>query len=215
MVGLSLDDAKSKLQGDDYKFNVVTKYRETNESPNTVLDQNPVNGKEVEKGTTVTLTVAKAVEKTTVPDVSNQTCDAAKQQMQANGLTGNCTEVDTNDPNQVGKVIQTAPAIGTQVEKLAGQHPDRQAGPAAEDAGARVIGQTVAQARQTLQAAGFTNIQFAGGSSQDDNAFVINQDPKPDQQVDNPGATTITLQTIGGGGNGGNGNGNGNGGIFG
>ncbi|GHD85238.1 Stk1 family PASTA domain-containing Ser/Thr kinase [Streptomyces naganishii] len=216
VVGLSLDDAKSKLQGDDYKFNVVTKYRETNESPNTVLDQNPVNGKEVEKGTTVTLTVAKAVEKTTVPDVSNQTCDAAKQQMQANGLTGNCTEVDTNDPNQVGKVIQTAPAIGTQVEK--GSQVNIQIGKQAQQQKTpvpRVIGQTVAQARQTLQAAGFTNIQFAGGSSQDDNAFVINQDPKPDQQVDNPGATTITLQTIGGGGNGGNGNGNGNGGIFG
>ncbi|MFF9406009.1 Stk1 family PASTA domain-containing Ser/Thr kinase [Streptomyces anandii] len=218
VTGLSLDDAKAKLQGDDYKFNVVTKYRESSEDPNTVLDQNPVNGKEVEKGTTVTLTVAKAVEKVTVPDVSNQTCDAAKQQMQANGLTGNCTEVDTNDPNQVGKVIQTAPAIGTQVQK--GSQVNIQIGKQAQQQKTpvpRVIGQTVAQARQTLQAAGFTNIQFQPGSSQDDNAFVINQDPRPNQQVDNPGATTITLQTIGGGGNnGGNNNGgNGNGGIFG
>ncbi|MFE1751800.1 Stk1 family PASTA domain-containing Ser/Thr kinase [Streptomyces anandii] len=218
VTGLSLDDAKAKLQGDDYKFNVVTKYRESDEDPNTVLEQNPVNGKEVEKGTTVTLVVSKAVEKVTVPDVSNQTCDAAKQQMQANGLTGNCTEVDTSDPNQVGKVIQTAPAIGTQVQK--GSQVNIQIGKQAQQQKTpvpRVIGQTVAQARQTLQAAGFTNIQFQPGSSQDDNAFVINQDPKPNQQVDNPGATTITLQTIGGGGNnGGNNNGgNGNGGIFG
>ncbi|MFI1533792.1 Stk1 family PASTA domain-containing Ser/Thr kinase [Streptomyces anandii] len=218
VTGLSLDDAKAKLQGDDYKFNVVTKYRESGEDPNTVLEQNPVNGKEVEKGTTVTLVVSKAVEKVTVPDVSNQTCDAAKQQMQANGLTGNCTEVDTSDPNQVGKVIQTAPAIGTQVQK--GSQVNIQIGKQAQQQKTpvpRVIGQTVAQARQTLQAAGFTNIQFQPGSSQDDNAFVINQDPRPNQQVDNPGATTITLQTIGGGGNnGGNNNGgNGNGGIFG
>ncbi|MFE1909767.1 Stk1 family PASTA domain-containing Ser/Thr kinase [Streptomyces anandii] len=218
VTGLSLDDAKAKLQGDDYKFNVVTKYRESDEDPNTVLEQNPVNGKEVEKGTTVTLVVSKAVEKVTVPDVSNQTCDAAKQQMQANGLTGNCTEVDTSDPNQVGKVIQTAPSIGTQVQK--GSQVNIQIGKQAQQQKTpvpRVIGQTVAQARQTLQAAGFTNIQFQPGSSQDDNAFVINQDPKPNQQVDNPGATTITLQTIGGGGNnGGNNNGgNGNGGIFG
>ncbi|GGX93887.1 Stk1 family PASTA domain-containing Ser/Thr kinase [Streptomyces anandii] len=217
VTGLSLDDAKSKLQGDDYKFNVVTKYRESGEDPNTVLEQNPVNGKEVEKGTTVTLVVSKAVEKVTVPDVSNQTCDAAKQQMQANGLTGNCTEVDTSDPNQVGKVIQTAPSIGTQVQK--GSQVNIQIGKQAQQQKTpvpRVIGQTVAQARQTLQAAGFTNIQFQPGSSQDDNAFVINQDPRPNQQVDNPGATTITLQTIGGGGNnGGNNGGNGNGGIFG
>ncbi|MFI1164925.1 Stk1 family PASTA domain-containing Ser/Thr kinase [Streptomyces sp. NPDC020801] len=218
VVGLSLDDAKSKLTGDDYKFNVVTKFRESSEDPNTVLEQNPVNGKEVEKGSTVTLTVSKAVEKVTVPDVSNQSCDAAKQQMQANGLTGNCTEVDTNDPNQVGKVIQTAPAIGTQVEKGStvtiqiGKQAQQQKTPVP-----RVVGLTVAQARQTLQAAGFTNIQFANGSSQDDNAFVLAQDPKPNQQVDNPGGTQVTLQTIGGGGNpgGGNNGGGGNGGIFG
>ncbi|MFE1857182.1 Stk1 family PASTA domain-containing Ser/Thr kinase [Streptomyces anandii] len=212
VTGLSLDDAKAKLQGDDYKFNVVTKYRESDEDPNTVLEQNPVNGKEVEKGTTVTLVVSKAVEKVTVPDVSNQTCDAAKQQMQANGLTGNCTEVDTSDPNQVGKVIQTAPSIGTQVQK--GSQVNIQIGKQAQQQKTpvpRVIGQTVAQARQTLQAAGFTNIQFQPGSSQDDNAVVFNQDPRPNQQVDNPGATTITLQTIGGGGNNGGNNGGGNG----
>jgi len=30
--------------------------------------------------------------------------------MTANNLVGQCTEVDTSDPNQAGKVIQTSPA---------------------------------------------------------------------------------------------------------
>ncbi|MFK4146961.1 Stk1 family PASTA domain-containing Ser/Thr kinase [Streptomyces sp. NPDC004065] len=222
VVGLSLDEAKAKLEGDDYKFKVQTKFRESTEDPNTVLEQNPVNGKEVQKGTTITLTVAKAVEKATVPDVSNQSCEAAKQQMQANGLTGECTEVETNDPNQVGKVIQTAPAIGTQADK--GSKVTIQIGKQAQQQKTpvpRVVGQTVAQARQTLQAAGFTNIQFAPGSNGDDNAFVVRQDPNGNQQVDDPANTPVTLTTIGGAGGGGgnqggaNNGGNGNGGIFG
>jgi serine/threonine-protein kinase len=79
----------------------------------------------------------------------------------------------------------------------------------------RVVGMTVGQAKQTLAQSGFTQIQFAPGSSQDDNAFVIKQDPKDGQQTNNPGGTTVTLTTLGGGGNnnGGNNNGGNNGGL--
>ncbi|GAA4306355.1 hypothetical protein GCM10023086_24550 [Streptomyces venetus] len=70
------------------------------------------------------------------------------------------------------------------------------------------------RAKQTLAQAGFTNIQFANGSDQSDNAFVAGQDPQPNQEVDDPAGTTVTLQTIGAGGNNNNG-GNGNGGLFG
>ncbi|MDF3300971.1 Stk1 family PASTA domain-containing Ser/Thr kinase [Streptomyces tropicalis] len=222
VVGLSLDDAKAKLQGNDYQFKVETKFRESSETPNSVLEQDPVNGKEIQKGSTVTLVVAKAAEKATVPDVTGQSCDAAKQQMQGSNLTGNCTEVDTSDPNQVGKVIQTSPAAGTQADKGStvtiqigkqAQQPQKTPVP-------NVVGQTVGQAKQTLAAAGFTNIQFAGGQDPGDGALVIKQDPNANQQVDNPGGTPVTLTAFGGGGgpggnNGGPGGGNGNGGIFG
>ncbi|MEU7054584.1 Stk1 family PASTA domain-containing Ser/Thr kinase [Streptomyces sp. NPDC046197] len=216
VVGLSLADAKAKLEGDAYQFKVTTKARESTEAPDTVLEQNPVNGTELQKGSPVTLVIAKAAEKATVPDVTGQACDAAKQQMQANNLVGNCTEVDTSDPNQVGKVIQTSPQAGSQVDK--GSAVNIQIGKQAQQKTQvpPVVGQTVAQARQTLQAAGFTNIQFTPGSNQSDNALVIRQDPRGNQQVDNPGGTTITLTTLGGANNGGNGNGgNGNGGIIG
>ncbi|MET7377819.1 Stk1 family PASTA domain-containing Ser/Thr kinase [Streptomyces sp. NPDC005526] len=219
VIGLGLDEAKSKLEGDDYKFNVVTKYRESSEDPNSVLDQNPVAGKEVQKGTTITLVVAKAAEKSTVPDVTGQSCDAAKQQMQASNLTGNCTEVETNDPNQVGKVIQTSPQAGAQVDK--GSTVTMQIGKQAAPQKVQVpsvFGLTVAQAKQTLAQAGFTQIQFAPGSDGSDNARVVDQDPKANQKVDNPGGTVITLTTLGAGGNNGGDNGGGGGGpggIFG
>ncbi|MET9678959.1 Stk1 family PASTA domain-containing Ser/Thr kinase [Streptomyces coeruleorubidus] len=218
VVGDSLEDAKAKLEGDKYEFVVETESRESTEDPGTVLEQNPELGEEVEKGTTITLTIAKAAEKSTVPDVLGQSCDAAKQQMQASNLVGNCTEVETDDDNQVGKVIATTPQAGTSVDKNSSVN--IQIGKKKEEQKKRVpqvVGQTVGQAKQILAAEGFTKIQFAGGSDQSDTAIVAGQDPQPNTEVDDPANTTITLQTVGfGNNNGGNNNGGGgNGGLFG
>ncbi|MFJ4975067.1 Stk1 family PASTA domain-containing Ser/Thr kinase [Streptomyces coeruleorubidus] len=218
VVGDSLDDAKATLESDKYEFVVDTKSKESPEDPGTVLEQNPRLGEEVEKGSTITLTIAKEAAKSTVPDVLGRDCDAAKQQMQASNLVGNCTEVETDDDNQVGKVIATTPQAGTSVDKNSSVN--IQIGKKKEQQKTRVpqvVGQTVGQAKQTLAAAGFTNIQFAGGSDQSDTALVSGQDPQGNQEVDDPAGTTITLQTVGFGNNGGNNNGGGggNGGIFG
>ncbi|MEU1849342.1 Stk1 family PASTA domain-containing Ser/Thr kinase [Streptomyces sp. NPDC019990] len=219
VIGLSLEDAKAKLEGDDYQLDVKTETRESSsEEPGTVLDQDPTSGKEVEKGSKVTLTIAKAEEKSTVPDVLGQSCDQAKAQMTANNLVGNCTEVDTQDDNQVGKVIQTTPQAGTSVDKNSSVNIQIGKKEKQKTRVPRVVGQTVGQAKQTLAQAGFTNIQFANGSDQSDTAFVAAQDPQGDQEVDDPASTTVTLQTIGVGGgnnNGGNNGGGGGGGIFG
>ncbi|MGC8919886.1 PASTA domain-containing protein [Streptomyces sp. PG2] len=59
VVGDSLDDATAKLEGDKYQFDVKTKTKESSEEPNTVLEQDPSLGTEVEKGSTITLTIAK------------------------------------------------------------------------------------------------------------------------------------------------------------
>ncbi|MEV0638143.1 Stk1 family PASTA domain-containing Ser/Thr kinase [Streptomyces sp. NPDC050619] len=215
VIGLNIDEAKSKLEADDYQFKVKTETREVpDDDPGTVLDQDPIKGEEVEKGTTITLTIAKAEAKSTVPDVIGQTCDDAKAQMTANELVGNCTEVETGDQNQVGKVIQTNPTAGSEVDK--NSPVDIQIGKVAEKTTVpSVVGQTVGQAKQTLNAAGFTDIQFADGSDQSDAAFVQQQDPQGNSQVDDPGDTTVTLTTVGVGNNGGNNGGNDNGGFFG
>ncbi|MBB6415988.1 Stk1 family PASTA domain-containing Ser/Thr kinase [Streptomyces sp. AK010] len=215
VVGDKLDDAKATLEGDKYEFEVETKSKESSEEPGTVLEQNPELGEEVEKGSTITLTIAKAEAKSTVPDVLGQSCDAAKQQMQASDLVGNCTEVETDDDNQVGKVIQTTPQAGTSVDPNSSVNIQIGKKKQQKVKVPQVVGQTVGQAKQILAQAGFTNIQFAGGSDQSDNALVAGQNPGPNQEVDDPAATTITLQTVGVGGGNGNGNGNGNGGIFG
>ncbi|MGP4087784.1 Stk1 family PASTA domain-containing Ser/Thr kinase [Streptomyces sp. KR55] len=212
VVGDSLEDATATLESDKYEFVVKTKEEEsTAEEPGTVLEQDPALGEEVEKGSTITLTIAKAEAKSTVPAVIGQTCEAAQAQMEANDLTGTCVDTPTTDPNQDGKVIETTPGVNSQVDKNStvtmkvGKLQQKTKVP-------DVRNKTVAQAKQELTAAGFTNIQFADGSDQSDTAFVINQDPGGGNEVDDPASTTITLQTVNfGGGN----NGGGNGGIIG
>ncbi|WP_200302944.1 Stk1 family PASTA domain-containing Ser/Thr kinase [Streptomyces adelaidensis] len=210
--GLDFDEAEAQLE--DKGFEVEKKTQESDRTPNVVIDQDPV-GKKIEKGSTVTLTVATEAAKATVPDVSGRSCDDAKAQMQANNLVGTCTDVETDDDNLIGKVIATNPEQGTELDK--GDTVTIQIGKEAEEQEAEVpnvVGQTVGQAKQTLQAAGFTNIQFANGSDQSDTALVTDQDPDGGNDAD-PSQTTITLASVSFNNNGGNNNGGNNGGFFG
>ncbi|MET8023965.1 Stk1 family PASTA domain-containing Ser/Thr kinase [Streptomyces avermitilis] len=199
----AVDEATKELEADKYKFNVKTKTRESSQPAGTVLEQNPDPGTEVQKGSTVTLTIAKAVAKSVVPDVTGQSCDDAKKQMQDNDLTGNCTEVETDDASKAGKVIQTTPAAGTSVDKNStvsievGKAPQQVAVP-------NLGGQSLKDAKKALQDAGLNVGNVAG--SQDDNAIVIASDPQAGTQVAQ--GTAVNLTAAGGNNNnGGNNNG--------
>ncbi|GGS87398.1 Stk1 family PASTA domain-containing Ser/Thr kinase [Streptomyces chromofuscus] len=207
VIGLSIDEATSKLEGEDYEFKIKTETRVSSEEPETVLDQNPASGKEIEKGSTITLIVAKAEAKSTVPFVVGQSCDDAKKQLQGSSLNGECTEVPTNDPNQDGKVIEVTPTPGSQVDKNSTVNLKVGKLQKQKIKVPNVVGRTVGEAKQILNGAGFSNIQFEGGSDQSDTAFVTAQNPPGDQDVDDPAATQITLRTVSLGGNGGNGGG--------
>lgn len=210
VLGKSLDEAKTLLEGDKYQLQVETKEEVSSEQEGTVLKQNPKLGDEVEKGTTITLTVAKAEQKATVPDVSNKSCDDAKAQMEQNDLKGNCVEVDTQDQNQVDKVVQTVPPIGSQADK--GSTVQIQIGKSTQPQQVQVpgnlSGMSVKDAKKALQDAGLNVGNIAG--SQDDDAQVISSDPAPGSTVNR--GQTVNLIAIKNGGNGGN---NGGGGFFG
>ncbi|MCQ9180537.1 Stk1 family PASTA domain-containing Ser/Thr kinase [Streptomyces sp. IBSBF 2953] len=200
VIDKDVDTATKQLQ--DKGFEVDTKQTESSQDPGTVLSQNPDPGKELEKGSTVTLEVAKAEQKATVPDVSNKSCDDAKAQMEQNDLKGNCVEVDTQDQNQVGKVVQTVPAIGSQADK--GSTVQIQIGKSAQPQQVQVPGNlqgmSVKDAKKALQDAGLNVGNIAGSS--DDDAQVISSDPAPGSTVNR--GQTVNLIAIKNGGNGGN-----------
>ncbi|MBC2905612.1 Stk1 family PASTA domain-containing Ser/Thr kinase [Streptomyces cupreus] len=209
VLGDDFEDAKATLEGDKYEF-VVKKVEEVSSEPEgTVTAQDPELGEEVEKGSTITLTVAKAQEQSTVPDVVGSTCDEAKARMTENDLVGECTEVDTQDPNQVGKVIATTPSPGEQADP--GSKVNIQIG---KQANAQVQvppiqGQKLKDAKKMIEDAGLVVGSITG--SDDDNATVFTSDPAPGSTVNKGQTVNITAFDSGESGDGGNGNG----GIFG
>ncbi|GGT56935.1 Stk1 family PASTA domain-containing Ser/Thr kinase [Streptomyces althioticus] len=204
VIGDKLEDAKAELEGEKYEFVVEVEEEISGEEPGTVIEQKPDLGDEVEKGTTVTLTVAKEEEKSTVPDVLTKSCEDATAQMTANNLTGTCVQEETDDPNLVDKVIRTSPSAntevskGTQVQIFIGKAkaPEKVTVP-------KVNGQRLEDAQRMLSEAGLSVAGVQGPN--DPNARVITSNPPQDSQVDK--GTGVTLFTVGGGG--------GNGGIFG
>lgn len=201
VTGVQFEKAESQLT--DLGFKVEKKEEESDRTPGVVSAQDPAGNTDQEKGTTITLTVAIEKKQSTVPDVLNKSCDDAKAQMTASNLVGNCVDVETDDANLVGLVIRTTPERGTQAEP--GSNVQIEIGKArAQTAVPNVVTQTVAVAKQTLQAAGFDDIEFADGSDENDNAIVTAQDPVANTGVDDPDNTTITLTTVGTGNNGGN-----------
>ncbi|MBD0841109.1 MULTISPECIES: Stk1 family PASTA domain-containing Ser/Thr kinase [unclassified Streptomyces] len=213
VLGDDFEDAKAELEGDKYQFVVKKVEKVSTEREGTVTAQDPELGEEVEKGSTITLTVAKAQEQVTMPDVVGQTCDAAKAQI-GDDLTAQCTEVDNQDPNLSGKVVSTTPSAGQQVDK--GSTVTLNIGKQVEKEKVQVPdvrNRTVGEAKQILAQAGFTNIVFNGDGS--DNAFVRDQDPKGGKQVDDPASTQITLTTLSFGNGNGGGGGDDGGGLFG
>ncbi|MFD7130981.1 Stk1 family PASTA domain-containing Ser/Thr kinase [Streptomyces sp. NPDC059894] len=208
VLGKTLEEAKSTLEGDKYQLVVETKEEVSSEEAGTVIGQDPELGKEVEKGSTITLTIAKAEEKATVPDVSGKTCDEAKAQMEANNLVGSCTEVDTQDQNQVGKVIQTTPSANSQADK--GSTVQIQIGRSTQtQVPGNLQSLSLKDAKKAIEDAGLTVGSVTGSS--DDNAVVVSSDPQPGTTV-NKGQTVNLVAA--GGNNGNNDGGNGDGGTI-
>ncbi|MEV3989724.1 Stk1 family PASTA domain-containing Ser/Thr kinase [Streptomyces sp. NPDC049837] len=198
-------------------FTVKVEYKESDQEAGEVLSQDPAGGTQAEKGTEVTITVSKQAERN-VPPVTGQQFDAAKSQLETLGFTVKREDVDSDQPANtvVGQSPEgdTKAPKGSEVTLKVSKGPQQQQVPVPE-----VRTQTVGQAKQTLGASGFTNIQVAQGCPADDNAIVTDSDPKPGTPVD-PASTTVTLTTLGcqggnGGGNGNNGDNDEDGGFFG
>ncbi|MFI7408300.1 Stk1 family PASTA domain-containing Ser/Thr kinase [Streptomyces sp. NPDC049627] len=202
--GLTFEKAKADLEGKG--FVVEKETEESDRKAGIVISQDPEGDTEQEKGTTITLTVAKAKAQSTVPDVTGKSCDEAKAQMSANELVGTCIDVETQDPNQVGKVIDTNPAINSQVPK--NSQVQIRIGKAAEQEQVPVPTVTqlsVKDARKALQDVGLTVGSITGSSN--DQAIVFQQDPQPNTPVAKGTAVNLVAFDQGGNNNGGGDNG--------
>ncbi|MDX6671611.1 MAG: eukaryotic-like serine/threonine-protein kinase [Solirubrobacteraceae bacterium] len=85
--------------------------------PGTVLRQSPSQGTKVDKGASVTIVVAKAPTKVTVPNVVGQDQGTASSTLSAASLTVVTRTQAVTDQTQDGLVISQSPAAGQRVAK--------------------------------------------------------------------------------------------------
>jgi eukaryotic-like serine/threonine-protein kinase len=109
-VGKSLDDARNELDG--LGFTVSVKRQESaTEDPDTVLSQDPAGGQH-DKGSTVTLTVAKEPSEVEVPDETGQQDTDAVSALQDAGFSVDVTRQDTQNLDEDGIVLSQDPDHG-------------------------------------------------------------------------------------------------------
>jgi eukaryotic-like serine/threonine-protein kinase len=110
VVGQNVVDAKTNLS--DFKV-VVQEKVDDSVDPGTVVKQDPAPPATAPKGSTVTLTVAKASGKVDVPDVTGLALGDARAQLAAAGFTNiTVTQRDVSAQQQDNVVISQNPRIG-------------------------------------------------------------------------------------------------------
>ncbi|MER5883921.1 Stk1 family PASTA domain-containing Ser/Thr kinase [Streptomyces sp. NPDC001941] len=193
----SLEKARNNLQSAGFS-NIEVEQKDSDKEPGTVLGQDPEGNTEVEKGTKVTLTVAKKGQQD-VPSVEGQDFNAAKAQLEGLGFKVARVDVDSDKP--ANQVVKQDPKSG-KADKDSTVTLEVSKGPKQQAQVPSLFGKTLGEAKQLLQQAGLQLGNVDGPN--DDNARVLTQDPQggsqaqPNQQVN--------VKTMGGGGNnGGNG----------
>jgi serine/threonine-protein kinase len=112
--GSSFDSAASQLQA--LGFAVARRDAQSNQLAGTVIDQSPAANSFAGKGSTITLTVSKGPQTTSVPDVENLDEQTATSQLQASNFKVKVTRENTTDETLDGIVIRQSPGANTQAK---------------------------------------------------------------------------------------------------
>ncbi|MGY1686105.1 Stk1 family PASTA domain-containing Ser/Thr kinase [Geodermatophilus sp. SYSU D00867] len=193
VVDLDEDRARTALENAGFTGSVNTEQADSLAEEGTVVAVDPEEGAAVAPATTVTLSVSDGTDE--VPDVAGRPQDAAQEALRTAGFTNlTVTEVDSDQP--AGTVVGTNPAAGQQAS--AGQPITLQvSGGAAEvTVPTAIVGQTEAQARQTLAAAGFTgtvSVQDTEADPGQADGTVVGSNPQPGQTVAPDGTITLLV----------------------
>ncbi|MGH2801793.1 MAG: Stk1 family PASTA domain-containing Ser/Thr kinase [Thermoleophilaceae bacterium] len=114
VIGLSRDSAEARITGAGLV--PAVREQESEEPEGEVIAQDPSAGSELERGSTVTITVSTGIEEVGVPDVTGLGRRDAAAQLRADGLVPVERESEVTDPAQDGRVIDQSPGAGVDVE---------------------------------------------------------------------------------------------------
>ena len=111
VVGLSVDDAVTKLQADGFKVEIV---RQSNDqAAGVVFGQNPAANTDADEGSSVRVLVSKGPSTATVPNAVGLRQSDARSQLVEAGFTVTTAQVFSDQPS--GVVVAQDPAAGEKV----------------------------------------------------------------------------------------------------
>lgn len=175
-------DVAEKTLKDKGGFQVTKKLVESEQSPGIVLEQDPKGGVEAERGSAITLTVAKEISKVTVPDLTGKSqADAAKALQALKLKLGSVTEVDAPPGTAPKTVVSQDPGVNSSVD-VGSTVNISVAKEVQQLLVPNLVGRTLNQARELLAAKGLVLGSVLSGSS-DGKARILSTDPPVGSQV--------------------------------
>ena len=190
VVGKATTDAANALRSAG--FQVSTQAQPDDRVPRDhVITQDPAAGSAAPKSSSVRLTVSSGKSQVPVPDVTGQPEPQAANLLGQAGLQVGTVTQQASDTVPSGRVISTNPAPNTQVEKGSSVALVVSSGSASPQVPS-VVGMTAADARSTLQGAGFkVTTQTQIDANPADNGRVIDQSPTGGSTA--PSGSTVTI----------------------
>ncbi|MEU6353019.1 PASTA domain-containing protein [Streptomyces sp. NPDC047072] len=183
------DDASRILE--DKGFKVKLRHKVATEDAGTVLEQDPAGGESVEKGTEITLTVAKEAEKATVPDLTGSTLSEARRLLAEHDLElGDTTEVESGA--EAGTVVGQSSTAGQEVDP--GSSVDVRIARSVQTVQipTDIVGKTLAEVRSELGGLGL-RVTVASGYSQASDAVVTSSTPQAGSEAE--AGSTVAVVT--------------------
>jgi eukaryotic-like serine/threonine-protein kinase len=157
-----------------------------------VFDQNPNPGNRIQKGDRVTLLVSTGAPKTSVPDVTGMNYGDAVQALNDANLNASKHEVFSQKP--ADQVVAQDPAAGEQVVEGTEVALDVSKG-AKQVEVPNVVGMTEADARSTLEAAGFEVSSTSAPSDTTAEGNVSDQSPDGGTPAEKGSTVAITVSS--------------------
>jgi eukaryotic-like serine/threonine-protein kinase len=189
VVGLTEDEAKQKITDADLLYQ-RTEAADDKVPSGSVVSSDPPGGKQVEKESTVTVTISTGPSTTTVPTVAGMTVDAAVAALEKANLKVDPNQVQDNNPNfPAGQVTGTDPAADSPVSAGATVKLSVSTGNVTVP---NVVDKPQAEATQLLNDA---NLQVNTTEQESDKApgTVVAQDKAPDTLVKQRTVVNLTI----------------------
>ncbi|MEV4798810.1 Stk1 family PASTA domain-containing Ser/Thr kinase [Nonomuraea sp. NPDC049421] len=188
LVGKDLALAEKDLVGAGLKVRKGESQYDEKMAEGLVLSSDPVADTELDKGSTVTLTLSLGPERIVVPNVTGMNGNDARAAIAKAGLTVGSVKRQANQQVERDKVIRTSPQVGEKIKKSAKVNIFVSAGLTMPD----VNGMPKDEAAGFLSSQGF-QVQVNEVDDDAEPCTVIAQTPKAKSEVDKGAPVMITV----------------------